>query len=280
MRQITNLRYAHLQLVDAIRTMFAEKISRTRGYSGMLREAMSRHLYNSKLSKFVWFADRFGAAEMIRKPLRWLFAPVIIPRLARKTFSFQGADLEYFYHRYNMTWACERCLEVPVGRFYLDQFHDRRVLEIGNVLSHYLSAGHDVLDKFERGIGIINQDVVDFTPAEPYDLAISLSTFEHIGFDDEASTPSDQKIRAALAACRKFLAAEGKLVITVPIGYNPFLDRLIREQALEADREFYFVRTGFLSWQPADQIRALEKQYRRPFPYANALLVAEFQAAS
>lgn len=245
----------------------------------IVRSAMSRHLYNSKLSKFVWFANRFGAAEMIRKPLRLLFAPVIIPFLAKKSLPFQSAELDYFYHRYNMTWACERCLEVPVGRFYLEQFRERRILEVGNVLSHYFPVRHDVLDKFERGKGIINLDIVDFAPDKPYDLVLSISTFEHIGFDDEASTPSDQKIRAALFACRNILAAEGKLVITVPIGYNPHLDRLIREQALGASREVYFVRTAFSTWTPADRSNALKKQYRRPFPYANALLVAEFTAS-
>ncbi|MBM3840682.1 MAG: hypothetical protein FJ398_22515 [Verrucomicrobia bacterium] len=239
---------------------------------------MSQHLYNSKLSKFVWFANRFGVAEMLRKPMRLLLAPVIIPFLARKKFSFQSSELEYFYHRYNMTWACERCLEVPVGRFYLEQFRKGRVLEVGNVLSHYGPVRHDVLDKFEKGEGVINQDIVDFKPDQPYDLMLSLSTFEHIGFDDEASTPSDQKIRAALAACRTILAAEGKLVITAPIGYNPFLDRLICEQTLGASREFYFVRTEFLAWQPAERTEACQRQYRRPFPYANALLVAEFAA--
>ncbi|MBI2948963.1 MAG: hypothetical protein HYY23_15085 [Verrucomicrobia bacterium] len=245
----------------------------------IVRSAMSRHLYNSKLSKFVWFANRFGAAEMIRKPLRLLFAPVIIPFLAKKSLPFQSAELDYFYHRYNMTWACERCLEVPVGRFYLEQFRERRILEVGNVLSHYFPVRHDVLDKFERGKGIINLDIVDFAPDKPYDLVLSISTFEHIGFDDEASTTSDQKIRAALFACRNILAAEGKLVITVPIGYNPHLDRLIREQTLGASREVYFVRTAFSTWTPADRPNALKKQYRRPFPYANALLVAEFTAS-
>lgn len=246
----------------------------------IVRSAMRRHLYNSKLSKFVWFANRFGAMEMFWKPLRLAFAPVIIPALPRRTFPFQSAELNYFYHRYNMTWACERCLEVPIGRFYVEQFRDRRTLEVGNVLSHYSPVQHDVLDKFEQGKGIINQDIVGFAPAEPYALVLSISTFEHIGFDDEAATPSDEKIRAALATCREFLAVDGKLVITVPIGYNPHLDRLIREQALGASREFYFERAAFLAWRPTNQHEALAKRYRRPFPYANAILVAEFTAPS
>jgi SAM-dependent methyltransferase len=177
-----------------------------------------------------------------------------------------------------MTWACERCVEVPVGRFYLDRFRDRRILEIGNVLSHYFPKRHAVLDKFEKGEGIINEDIVHFTPADRYDLVLSISTFEHIGFDDESSMPSDEKIRAALTACRKLLAPDGTLVITVPIGYNPHLDRLIREGTLGASHEVYFVREEFSAWRSADQAAALRRQYKRPFPYANAILVAEFTA--
>ena len=240
---------------------------------------MSRHLYNSKLSKFVWFSNRFGAAEMIRKPLRLLFAPLIIPALPKAALRFQGAELELFYHRYNMTWACERCAEIPIGKFYLEQFRDRRILEVGNVLSHYFPRLHDVLDKFEKGNGIINQDIVDFTPSERYDLVLSISTFEHIGFDDEATVPSAQKIPAALTACRKLLATDGKLVITVPIGYNPQLDRLIREQELGTKKECYFERTAFSIWRETSRSEALARQYRQPFPYANAILVAEFAAA-
>ena len=52
---------------------------------------------------------------MVLKPLRIAFAPLIIPRLPKRTVSFQGEEIECVYRRYNMTWACERCLEIPIS---------------------------------------------------------------------------------------------------------------------------------------------------------------------
>ena len=119
---------------------------------------MAKHLYNSRLGKIRWFIRRFGVREVFLKPLRVALAPWILPRLPRRTLEFQGQELPYFYHRYNMTWANERCVEVPLGRFYLQRFAGRPILEVGNVLSHYGPTQHTVLDKYERGHHILNQD--------------------------------------------------------------------------------------------------------------------------
>lgn len=176
-----------------------------------------------------------------------------------------------------MTWAGERAVEIPIAKLYLDQYADRNVLEVGNVMSHYFPAAHDILDKFEKGKGIINEDIIDFSPAKQYDLVLSISTFEHIGFDDEATGASGQKIQTAIAACtKKLLKPDGKLVITVPLGYNPDLDRMIRCGELKPTREFYLRRLQKLDWVASSKEEALQCRFRTPFPYANAILVAEF----
>jgi hypothetical protein len=179
-----------------------------------------------------------------------------------------------------MTWACERSVEVPIAKWYLDQSPADKVLEVGNVLSHYFPVTHDVLDKFERGPGIINEDIVDFVPKKPYRLIISISTFEHIGFDDEDTEPSDKKIRSAIAACRKQLEPGGTLVITVPLGYNPSLDIMIRKGELKSSKEFYLKRTGRLNWESVPKDDAIGCSYMSPFPYANGILVAEFSSSN
>jgi len=241
------------------------------------RNNLRKHLYNSVAGKGPWFIKRFGAREIVLKPLRVLLAPFIIPRLPQKTFQFQGRSLTCFYHRYNMTWAGERCIEIPIAKSYLDQYSDKRVLEVGNVLSHYLPFCHDILDKFEKGPGIINEDIIGFTPSKQYDLILSISTFEHIGYDDEAEESSRQKIQRALAACRtKLLAPGGKLVITVPVGYNPELDQMMESGELGASSEFYMRRVQKLDWVASVKAEALRCRFRTPFPYANAILVAEF----
>ncbi len=240
---------------------------------------VKKHLYNTTLGKVPWFIKRFGAGEVLMKPLRLAFAPVIIPLLAKRTFEFQGRRFDCFYHRYNMTWAGERCVEIPIARRYLEQYRDGNVLEVGNVLSHYALARHDVLDKFEKGPGVINQDILEYRPGKLYDLILSISTFEHIGFDDESQEPSGQKIKTAIATCRKLLKPEGKLVLTLPVGYNPDLDELIRTGGLDSTREFYLRRTQRLQWEETGQTEALRHRFKSPYPYANALVIAEFARA-
>lgn len=241
---------------------------------------LRNHLYNTVVGKVPWFIKRFGASELLLKPLRVLFAPLIIPGLPQKTFQFQGKSLACFYHRYNMTWAGERCIEIPIAKSYLDQYLGKRVLEVGNVLSHYFPVSHDVLDKFEKGPGIINEDIIGFTPSKQYDLILSISTFEHIGYDDEAESSSSQKILSAIAACTgNLLAPGGKLVITVPVGYNPELDQMMKRGELKASSESYMRRVQKLDWATSSKDEALKCRFRTPFPYANAILVAEFVKA-
>jgi hypothetical protein len=234
------------------------------------------HLYNARLAKVKWFVERFGARELLLKPLRTLFAPMIIPTLPKKTFSFRGQDLPYLYHRYNMTWASERCVEVPIVRSFMTQHNAAATLEVGNVLSHYGPISHDVLDKFEKGERVINEDILQFKPTTRYQLIVSISTFEHIGFDDEAEGSSADKILAAVNACRGLLEARGRVVITAPIGYNPELDDLLRRNALGA-KESYLKMYARLDWRECSKEEALRCKYKNPFPYANAIVVAEFE---
>ena len=237
---------------------------------------MGSHLYNSRLGKVAWFVRRFGAAELFLKPLRCAFAPLIIPRLARAEFVFEGKSLPLFYHRDNMTWANERAVEVPVAGEFLRRFAGKRVLEVGNVTPHYLDTGHTVLDKFERGPGIINEDIAGFAPGERFDLILSVSTFEPIGYDDEANGESGEKISQAITTCRGLLTAGGQLVLTLPLGYNPALDRMIADGQLGSERATFLKRTGRLAWQTVDAEAALASEYGRPFPYANAVMIAQF----
>ena len=237
---------------------------------------MRKHLYNTRIGKIPWFIKRFGASELILKPLRVAFAPVIIPWLPQKSFRFQGESYKCFYHGYNMTWAGERMVEIPIARSYLEKFQGSEILEVGNVMSHYIPVSHEILDKFEKGPGIINQDIIAFSSKRLYDLILSISTFEHIGFDDDSDAPSGKKILDAIAACRRLLRPDGTFVMTVPLGYNPDLDHIIRDSELGASAEFYMRRVRRLDWEPTIKAEALKCPYKRPFPYASAILVAEF----
>ncbi len=237
---------------------------------------MKTHLYNAKLGKVKWFVTRFGAMELLLKPLRILLAPLILFFLKPTVFYFQKNRLTQFYHSYNMTWVSERGVEIPIARFFLDQVDKAAVLEVGNVLSHYGPVTHDVLDKFEKGTGIINQDIVDYHPQKNYALILSISTIEHIGFDDENESNSADKILSALASCKTLLAPGGTLLVTLPIAYNPELDELIRAERLQFNRATFLRRTESRQWVECSQSEALLCRYKSPYPYANAIMVAEF----
>ena len=97
--------------------------------------------------------------------------------------------ITYLVHNYNRTWLNERAVEVPIIFHVIARWPGRRMLELGNVLSHYGSVAHDVLDKYEVGEHVINQDVVEYQPSARYDMIVSISTLEHVGWDEQPRDP-------------------------------------------------------------------------------------------
>src|SRR3989344_3697226 len=72
-----------------------------------------------------------------------------------RSFLFQGQKYYYFYHLYNRTIASERIIEIPIAHKMLKKYKGKNILEVGNVLGHYCNQPHDVLDKYEKGKGVI-----------------------------------------------------------------------------------------------------------------------------
>ena len=72
-------------------------------------------------------------------------------RVRAKTFQFDGREYEYLYHPYNRTWKNERGVEIPIFRELLLNHKGKRVLEVGNVLSHYFPIHHEVVNNYEVG---------------------------------------------------------------------------------------------------------------------------------
>ncbi len=83
-----------------------------------------------------------------------------------------------------------------------------------------------IVDKYEKAIGVINEDICNFKPSKKYDLIISISTLEHVGFDEKPRDPC--KVLRAIENLKSLLAVGGKLVAILPVGYNPYLDELIK----------------------------------------------------
>jgi len=130
-----------------------------------------------------------------------------------------------FCARYNTTWRNERAVEIPVVYDIVKQ-ESGDILEVGNVLSHYFHINHDVVDKYEKAEGVTNEDIVDYSPNKKYDLIISISTLEHVGWGYPEPFSAD-KILKAIRNMQRLLKDNGKIVVTLPIYENPFLTNMI-----------------------------------------------------
>jgi SAM-dependent methyltransferase len=229
----------------------------------------------SYLQRALHCARTNGPAEVVKIPLRMVLSPLAIRLLGRRKFTFRGSALEYFYHRYNVTWCNERAVEVPIAKSFLNAMHPGLTLEIGNVMSHYQPVEHAVVDRYEHGAGVLNFDVLDLDPGLRYGLILSISTFEHIGFDEEPK--DDTKIARAIDHCRRMLLPGGKLVITAAAGYNPVFDRLMLDLYAKNAGKFSFMRrTRYFKWEECGVGHYAHARYNHPYPFGNAVVVAEY----
>lgn len=190
------------------------------------------------------------------------------------TVELDGVRLPYFRHPYNWTWLNERAVEIALARRVLAERPGARVLEIGNVLSHYLPVRHPVVDKYERAPGVRNADVTELEPSGDVDLVISVSTLEHVGLDEDVHDP-DKPLRA-IHRLVGLLAPGGTLWVTLPVGYNPDLDRQLRAGAVAFDRLSALRRSPSRNrWQQVPVERVWDAPYDRLLYTAHGLLVGE-----
>jgi len=176
-----------------------------------------------------WYVLRRGTIYAACWPIN-IFSAFYYRHLKRNrlTFTYQGKAYSYFYHSYSTTWKNERAVEIPIIWRMVEEYQGKRILEVGNVLHHYFPCRHDVVDLYEKYPGVINQDIVDFRPSRKYDLVVSISTLEHVGWDHRPREPG--KILAALKNIKEHaLAPGGRIIVTVPLGYNTYLDRFLAE---------------------------------------------------
>lgn len=194
-------------------------------------------------------------------------------------FTFMGKEYPYFRHEHNNTLDNERAIEVPLARDIVKSC-DGRVLEVGNVLNYYFDdLVHDVVDKNEKGRGVVTVDIEAYEPTEPYDLIVSISTLEHVGWNEQkygaADAPDPSKLRRVLERLKSMLAPDGRMFHTMPIGYNPPMDAQIQEDDLGL-KASYLCRSGKTEWSESDKKRAMQTEYGRPFTAANGLYIGEW----
>ena len=194
-----------------------------------------------------------------------------------KTFALDGRSYPYAFHLQNVTFRNERTVEIPIALEMLPW--QGEILEVGNVLRQYVTHRHDVVDKYEVDEGVLNEDIVTYAPNKRYDLIVTVSTLEHVGWDEIPREP--EKLLRALAHLKTLLRPRGQLLITVPIAQNPFLDEAIRQDQLGLSRLLFMRRLNWQNdWVQTSQQEALTCCYNEPYPGANAIAIGFYQALS
>lgn len=189
-----------------------------------------------------------------------------------KTFTLQGRVYPYFEHRYNAAGQNERTVEVPIALWYIRRFYRQPILEVGNVLGHYVERTWLCVDRYEVAAGVVNADVLAFTSSTGFDLIISISTLEHVRFDEAPRDPG--AFVRVFGHLRGLLSDVGLLVVTVPLGYNPDVDgALFGGQLGDVDKCFMRRISAENEWQECSAVTAMGAQYNSPYPYANAIAV-------
>lgn len=131
-------------------------------------------------------------------------------------------------------------MEIPIICRILNNNINRNILEVGNTLSHYFPVNHTILDKYEKADGVVNQDVVDFQQSKKYDLIVSISTLEHVGWDEEPRDPA--KIMRAFENLKNLLVSGGKIVVTLPLGENNEMDKRLIEGKIQFTEQYCMKR--------------------------------------
>jgi hypothetical protein len=187
-------------------------------------------------------------------------------------FNFDGQAYDYFFHPYGATLRGERIVEVPIVLEELRARAAQRVLEVGNVLSHYVACRHDIVDKYERAPGVLNEDILDYRPAHRYDFILSISTVEHIGWNEYEREP--EKAVQALAHMRTLLAPGGRMLVTLPWGTNPSLDRHIETPGCLFEELRFMKRVSRRNtWRQTTRASLAGARYGDPYPFGNVLVI-------
>lgn len=165
------------------------------------------------------------------------------------TFTWRERPLVYETGEYNRAAENERAIEVPIAVEFLRSVapRPRSVLEVGNVLSHYHVVDHDIVDLHEQAPHVRNVDLFDV--AGQWDAIVAISTVEHVrwGTEGVGLEPTQWDPLGAIEAIehlRRLLAPGGSLLVTVPLGQNPYLDGAILGGGLQPERRETFTFEG------------------------------------
>lgn len=187
-------------------------------------------------------------------------------------FTYWGVELDGFDDPYNTTIINERAVEIAIATHTMKApagADAARSLEVGNVLSHYGPTWWRIVDLTEVADGVENSDVFDIEGR--FDWIVSISTVEHVQFDHPPR--DDHASQRAIEHLISLLAPGGRMLITVPTGWNTTLDQFLRTGA-GATRACTLIRDGD-TWRQTDEPTFLP--YRLTTPWAEAVWIGEYE---
>lgn len=199
---------------------------------------------------------------------------------SNKSFTFNKKKYKYFYHLYNRTVASERVVEIPIAKRILDKYRDKDILEVGSVMNHYFSTKHTVLDKHEKGKRVVNKDVINFNLKKKFDLILSVSTMEHVGYSKRYWEPTKpKKFSLGIRNLKKHLKKGGLMVVTFPLYYNKYISDLIIKKKDPFQKIYFLKRVSHLNeWKQVSFKEAIKgNSYEGHFANANILCVCEYK---
>jgi Methyltransferase domain len=194
----------------------------------------------------------------------------------------------------------ERPIEIPwcLARYA----GEPRVLDVGYAFAEpaYLAGlvqlgaadlvGVDLVEKVVPGLRSVQADLRDLPFAdEEFDLAVAISTIEHVGRDNTQYGLAPEAGESLDAALRELRRVAKAVLVTVPTGEG----ELLPEQAVFAPSEWVdrFARAGFVVWEDelyelrAEGWRSVEEltpgaRYGERGPAAAAVLCCELRPRS
>jgi hypothetical protein len=190
---------------------------------------------------------------------------VAATRASKPVVDGTTANLHYGFRRWD--WRTERGLELALAKRFWAQRERTDVLEVGNVVQGIGLTGHTIVDKYERGPGVLNVDIMDYEPTREFAGVLCISTLEHIGWDELPQDPDK-----AGQALRRIATMGRDLLITIPVGCHRQLEREVIDGPF--DRVALAVKTSRTArWEQRPLEDVDNHRYGSPFAYGNAVLI-------
>lgn len=152
-----------------------------------------------------------------------------------KTFTFDDSKYTYETGEYNDARLNERAVEVPIAAKLATTYD--RVLEVGNVLSHYGYEVNTVVDMGDYGKGFDVEDILLFKTGELFDCAICISALVHF--------PADIFAIEIVQHIKSLLKPGSPYLFTIPYGYNASIHSAIDENEFSVDNTYRLDKVDF-----------------------------------